>query len=183
MASKFGAQAIPQGFPLFRWPIVDWAQIRDLLQPALAIALLGAIESLLSAVVADGLAGDRHDSNTELIAQGISNLICPFFSGLPATRAIARTSANINNGAKSPVAGIVHRLTLLAIVLVFAGWAGNVPISAMSAVLFMVALRMGEWHELTRLRVMPRSDAAVLIVGPKLFIEPGTKAILSGFRA
>jgi len=153
------------------------------LQPALAIALLGAIESLLSAVVADGLAGDRHDSNTELIAQGISNLICPFFSGLPATRAIARTSANINNGAKSPVAGIVHRLTLLAIVLVFAGWAGNVPISAMSAVLFMVALRMGEWHELTRLRVMPRSDAAVLIVGPKLFIEPGTKAILSGFRA
>jgi sulfate permease, SulP family len=82
LASKFGAQAIPQGFPPFRWPIVDWAQIRDLLQPAMAIALLGAIESLLSAVVADGLAGDRHDSNTELIAQGISNLICPFFGGL-----------------------------------------------------------------------------------------------------
>jgi len=163
LASKFGAQAIPQGFPPFRWPIVDWAQIRDLLQPAMAIALLGAIESLLSAVVADGLAGDRHDSNTELIAQGISNLICPFFGGLPATGAIARTSANINNGAKSPVAGIVHSLTLLAIVLVFAGSAGNVPISAMSAVLFMVALRMGEWHELTRLRVMPRSDAAVLV--------------------
>ena len=97
LASKFGAQAIPQGFPPFRWPIVDWAQIRDLLQPAMAIALLGAIESLLSAVVADGLAGDRHDSNTELIAQGISNLICPFFGGLPATGAIARTSANINN--------------------------------------------------------------------------------------
>jgi len=163
LASKFGAQAIPLGFPPFRWPVVDWAQIRDLLQPATAIARLGAIESLLSAVVADGLADDRHDSNTELIAQGISNLVCPFFGGLPATGAIARTSANINNGAKSPVAGIVHSLTLLVIVLAFAGWAGNVPISAMSAVLFMVALRMGEWHELTRLRVMPLSDAVVLI--------------------
>jgi sulfate permease, SulP family len=164
LASKFGAQAIPQGFPPFRWPAFDWTQIRDLLQPATAIALLGAIESLLSAVVADGLAEDRHDSNTELIAQGISNLVCPFFGGLPATGAIARTSANINNGAKSPIAGIVHSLTLLVIVLAFAGWAGNVPISAMSAVLFMVALRMGEWHELSRIRVMPRSDAVVLVV-------------------
>jgi SulP family sulfate permease len=163
LASKFGAHAIPQGFPPFRWPVIDWTQIRDLLQPATAIALLGAIESLLSAVVADGLANDRHDSNTELIAQGIANLVCPFFGGLPATGAIARTSANINNGAKSPVSGIVHSLTLLAIVLAFAGWAGNVPISAMSAVLFMVALRMGEWHELTRIRVMPRGDAIVLI--------------------
>jgi SulP family sulfate permease len=152
LASKFGAQAIPQGFPPLRWPVVDWSQVRDLLQPATAIALLGAIESLLSAVVADGLAGDRHDSNTELIAQGISNLVCPFFGGLPATGAIARTSANISNGAKSPLAGIVHSLTLLLIVLAFAGWAGNVPIAAMSAVLFMVALRMGEWHELTRVQ-------------------------------
>jgi SulP family sulfate permease len=163
LASKFGAQAIPQGFPSFHWMAVDWAQIRDLLQPATAIALLGAIESLLSAVVADGLADDRHDSNTELIAQGISNLVCPFFGGLPATGAIARTSANINNGAKSPIAGIVHSLTLLLIILAFARLAGNVPISAMSAVLFMVALRMGEWHELARLRVMPRSDAVVLL--------------------
>jgi len=163
LATKFGPHAIPQGFPAFRWKIVDWAQIRELLQPATAIALLGAIESLLSAVVADGLADDRHDSNTELIAQGIANLICPFFGGLPATGAIARTSASINNGAKSPVAGIVHSVTLLLIVLVFAGWAGNVPIAAMSAVLFMVALRMGEWHELARLRLMPRSDAVVLL--------------------
>jgi SulP family sulfate permease len=163
LASKFGPNAIPQGFPSFRWTIVDWTQIRDLLQPATAIALLGAIESLLSAVVADGLADDRHDSNTELIAQGISNLVCPFFGGLPATGAIARTSANVNSGARSPAAGIVHSLTLLVIVLAVARWAGNVPMSAMSAVLFMVALRMGEWHELTRLRVMPRSDAAVLL--------------------
>ena len=163
LASKFGPHAIPQGFPAFHWRIVDWTQIRELLQPATAIALLGAIESLLSAVVADGLADDRHDSNTELIAQGISNLICPFFGGLPATGAIARTSANINNGAKSPVAGVIHSVTLLLIVLVFAGWAGTVPIAAMSAVLFMVALRMGEWHELVRLRLMPRSDAVVLL--------------------
>ena len=163
LASKFGPNAIPQGFPSFRWTIVDWSQIRDLLQPATAIALLGAIESLLSAVVADGLTDDRHDSNTELIAQGISNLVCPFFGGLPATGAIARTSANVNSGARSPAAGIVHSLTLLVIVLTVARWAGNVPMSAMSAVLFMVALRMGEWHELTRLRVMPRSDAAVLL--------------------
>jgi len=163
LASKFGPHAIPQGFPAFQWKIVDWTQIRELLQPATAIALLGAIESLLSAVVADGLANDRHDSNTELIAQGVSNLICPFFGGLPATGAIARTSANINNGARSPIAGIIHSLTLLLIVLVFAGWAGNVPIAAMSAVLFMVALRMGEWHELSRIRLMPRSDAAVLL--------------------
>jgi SulP family sulfate permease len=162
LASKFGAHAIPQGFPPFHWPTVDWKLIRDLLQPATAIALLGAIESLLSVVVADGLAEDRHDSNTELIAQGISNLICPFFGGLPATGAIARTSANINNGAKSPIAGIVHSLTLLVIILVFAGLAGAVPIPVMSAVLFMVALRMGEWHELLRLRILPRSDAVVL---------------------
>jgi SulP family sulfate permease len=163
LASKFGPHAIPQGFPAVHWTIVDWRQIRDLLQPATAIALLGAIESLLSAVVADGLADDRHDSNTELIAQGISNLVCPFFGGLPATGAIARTSANINNGAKSPAAGIIHSLTLLLIVLAAAGLAGNIPICAMSAVLLMVALRMGEWHELTRLRVMPRSDAVVLL--------------------
>jgi SulP family sulfate permease len=163
LASKFGPHALPQGFPPLRWTMVDWGQIRDLLQPATAIALLGAIESLLSAVVADGLADDRHDSNTELIAQGIANVVCPFFGGLPATGAIARTSANINNGAKSPAAGIVHSLTLLVIVLAVGGLAGNIPIAAMSGVLFMVAMRMGEWNELTRLRVMPRSDAAVLL--------------------
>ena len=137
--------------------------VRDLIGPATAIAVLGAIESLLSAVVADGLTNDRHDSNTELVAQGIANIVCPFFGGLPATGAIARTSANVNNGGRSPISGIVHAITLLGIVLLFAKWAAYVPMAAMSAVLVFVALRMGEWHEMMRLRLMPLSDAVVLV--------------------
>src|SRR5207342_3974537 len=101
-------------------------------EPAMTIALLGAIESLLSAVVADGLSGDRHDSNTELIAQGVANIVCPFFGGLPATGAIARTSANVNNGGRTPIAGIAHSLTLLLVVLVFARHAVYIPVAAMS---------------------------------------------------
>ncbi len=163
IGSKYGANAIPQGLPPLSWPSLTLEGIRDLIGPATAIALLGAIESLLSAVVADGMSGDRHDSNTELIAQGVANIVCPFFCGLPATGAIARTSANVTNGAKSPVAGIVHSLTLLAVVLLFARGAAFVPVAAMSAVLVMVAFRMGEWHELKRLRMMPRSDAGVLL--------------------
>ncbi len=163
IGSKFGHAAIPAGLPAFTWPHVDLSMIRDLIGPATAIAVLGAIESLLSAVVADGLTNDRHDSNTELIAQGIANIVCPFFGGIPSTGAIARTSANVNNGGRSPVAGIVHALTLLGIILIFARLAGHVPLAAMSAVLVFVALRMGEWHELKRLRRMPLSDAAVLL--------------------
>lgn len=163
IGSKFGPQAIPSGLPMPAWPDFDWALIRTLIGPATAIALLGAIESLLSAVVADGLSRDRHDSNTELIAQGVANLICPFFGGLPATGAIARTSANVSNGAQTPLSGIIHALTLLGIVLVAARWASYIPMAAMSAVLIVVALRMGEWHELARLHQMPRSDALVLL--------------------
>jgi len=163
IGSQFGADAIPQGLPAPRWPSVSMEEIRDLIGPATAIALLGAIESLLSAVVADGMTNDRHNSNTELIAQGVANLVCPFFCGLPATGAIARTTANINNGGKSPVAGIVHSATLLLIVVLFARAAAYVPVGAMSAVLVMVAFRMGEWHELRRLPLMPRSDATILI--------------------
>lgn len=163
IGSKFGAGAIPSGLPYLTVPHIEWSMVRDLIGPATAIALLGAIESLLSAVVADGLTNDRHDSNTELIAQGISNIVCPFFGGLPATGAIARTSANVNNGGASPVSGMVHALTLLGIILLFAKWAVYVPMAAMSAVLVFVALRMGEWHELKRLRRMPLSDAVVLV--------------------
>ncbi len=163
IGSKFGGNAIPAGFPPFQFPAFDWGMVRNLIGPATAIALLGAIESLLSAVVADGLTSDRHDSNTELVAQGIANIVCPFFCGLPATGAIARTSANVNNGGRSPVAGMVHSLTLLAVILLFARWAAFVPVAAMSAVLLMVALRMGEWHEMKRLAMMPRSDAIVLL--------------------
>lgn len=163
IGSKFGIDAIPVGLPPFQWPDVSLERVRSLIEPAVTIALLGAIESLLSAVVADGLSGDRHDSNTELIAQGIANIVCPFFGGLPATGAIARTSANVNNGGRTPVAGIVHSLTLLLVVLVFARHAVYIPVAAMSAVLVMVAFRMGEWHEFGRLHLMPRSDAVVLV--------------------
>ncbi|CAN5567640.1 sulfate permease [soil metagenome] len=163
IGSKFGPDAIPSGLPAFRLPSFSLHEIRDLIGPATAIALLGAIESLLSAVVADGLTNDRNHSNTELVAQGVANLVCPFFCGLPATGAIARTSANIKNGGRSPVSGVVHSITLLVVVLVFARWATYVPMAAMCAVLMMVALRMGEWHEMKRLRLMPGSDAVVLV--------------------
>lgn len=163
IGSKFGPGAIPLGLPPFQLPDISLERIRSLVEPAMTIALLGAIESLLSAVVADGLSGDRHDSNTELIAQGVANIVCPFFGGLPATGAIARTSANVNNGGRTPIAGIVHSLTLLLVVLVFARHAIYIPVAAMSAVLVMVAFRMGEWHEFRRLRLMPRSDAVVLL--------------------
>ena len=108
IGSKFGSWRDSRRVAAISWPDFDWAMMRDLIGPATAIALLGAIESLLSAVVADGLTNDRHDSNTELVAQGIANIVCPFFGGLPATGAIARTSANVNNGGRTPVAGIVH---------------------------------------------------------------------------
>lgn len=163
IGSLFGPEAIPHELPSFTWPEISLARIRDLVGPAITIALLGSIESLLSAVVADGLADDRHDSNTELIAQGVANVICPFFGGIPVTGAIARTSANVKAGGRTPVAGMVHALTLLLIVLFFAQYAQYVPMGAIAAVLVVVALRMGEWHELTRLGKMPRSDALVLL--------------------
>ncbi len=163
IGSKFGPGAIPLGLPPFQLPDISLERIRSLVEPAMTIALLGAIESLLSAVVADGLSDDRHDSNTELIAQGVANIVCPFFGGLPATGAIARTSANVNNGGRTPIAGIVHSLTLLLVVLVFARHAVFIPVAAMSSVLVMVAFRMGEWHEFRRLHLMPRSDAVVLL--------------------
>lgn len=163
VGEKFGDGAIPSGLPPLLIPEINLALIRDLIGPATAIAILGAIESLLSAVVADGLSGDRHDSNTELIAQGIANMVCPFFAGMPATGAVARTSANVANGARTPVAGIVCAMSLLFIVLFCSSYAGLIPIVAMSAVLVAVALRMGEWHELRRLNQMPRGDALVLL--------------------
>lgn len=163
IGSKFGPQAIPSGLPPFHIPELDLQLLRDLIGPATAIALLGAIESLLSAVVSDGLTGDRHDSNTELIAQGIANMVCPFFGGLPATGAIARTSANVANGGKSPISGIVHAITLLAIVLLFARFAAFVPMAAMAAVLVTVSISMGEWHELKDIRRLSKSDAAVML--------------------
>jgi SulP family sulfate permease len=163
VGSKFGPDAIPHGLPPFHWPEFTLERLRELIAPATTIAILCAIESLLSAVVADGLINDRHDANTELIAQGVANIVCPLFCGLPATGAIARTSANVKTGGRSPLAGMVHAGTLLLIVLVFSRYAQFVPMAAIAGVLVIVAIRMGEWHEFTRLKKMPRSDAAVLI--------------------
>lgn len=163
LGTRFGSEAIPSSLPGLQLPSIDMALIRELLAPASAIAILCAIESLLSAVVADGLAEDHHDSNTELVAQGIANLIGPLFGCLPATGAIARTSANISCGGRSPLAGITHAIMLLLVVLFLSKYASYIPLAAMASVLLMVSVRMGEWHQLSRLKQMPASDALVLL--------------------
>ena len=150
IGSRFGG--IPQGLPAFQLPDFNWETARNLVAPTITIALLGAIESLLCARVADGMIDDRHDPNQELMAQGIANFITPFFGGIPATGTIARTSTNVRTGARSPVAGIVHALTLLGIVLVAAPLAVYVPLAALAAILMFVAFNMGEWREFPKLR-------------------------------
>jgi SulP family sulfate permease len=134
-----------------------------LLPAALTIAVLGAIESLLSAVVSDGMIDDHHDSNQELMGQGIANITVGIFGGMPTTGVIARTATNIRCGAQTPVAGIIHSLTLLAILLVAAPLAKDIPLAALSAVLVVVSLRMGEWHQFKRLKRWPRSDVLVFL--------------------
>lgn len=163
IATKFGSDALTLGSVSFGLPVLDMSLIRELIGPATAVAILIAIESLLSAVVADGLSNDRHDSNTELIGQGFANIASAMFGGLPATGAIARTSANIHNGGRTPIAGMVHAIVLLIIVLIGSRYAGYIPMATMAAVLFSVAIRMGEWHELQRLTKLPQSDALVLL--------------------
>jgi SulP family sulfate permease len=163
VGSRFGDSAIPAHLPEFMLPTVSLGMIHSLIMPATAIAILCSIESLLSAVVADGLTNQRHDSNSELIGQGIANFVCPFFGGLPATGAIARTSANIRNGGRTPIAGIVHSMSLLAIVLLFSSYARYIPMPTMAAVLVMVALHMGEWHALRDIKRMQTGDALVLL--------------------
>ena len=162
IGSRFGE--IPQGLPPFQVPTVSWSGIENLIRPATTIALLAAIESLLSAVVADGMIDDRHDSNQELMAQGIANIVCPFFGGIPATGAIARTATNIRSGAASPVAGIIHAITLLLILLVAAPLAKFIPLATLSAVLMLVAFNMGDWQEFRLLGKYPRGDAAVFLM-------------------
>ncbi len=150
IGSKFGG--IPQTLPSFAAPDLSLDHLRYLIVPALTIALLGAIESLLCAVVADGMIKDRHDANQELIAQGIANIVTPFFGGIPATGAIARTSTNIRNGGRTPVAGMIHALVLLLVVIIAAPLAKHIPLACMSAILMMVALHMGDWSEFRALR-------------------------------
>ena len=161
IGTRFGG--IPQGLPALHMPQLSWANLQHLFQPAVTIALLAAIESLLSAVVADGMIDDRHDSNQELMAQGIANIASPLFGGIPATGAIARTATNIRSGARTPVAGITHALTLLVIILAAAPLAKFIPLAALSAVLMVVAYNMGEWHHFTRLARWPRSDSAIFL--------------------
>ena len=156
IGSRFGG--IPHGLPRPHFPVISWAIVQNLLHPAITIALLAAIESLLCAVVADGMIDDRHDANQELMAQGLANIVSPLFGGIAATGAIARTATNVKSGARTPVAGIIHAVTLLAIILVAAPLAKFVPLATLSAVLVNVALHMGEWHNFTRLRKWPVCD-------------------------
>ena len=150
IGSRFGG--IPQALPSFQPPAFDWETASNLSGPILAIALLGAIESLLCARVADGMTGDRHDPNQELMAQGVANAVVPFFGGIAATGTIARTVTNIRSGARSPVAGIVHAATLLLILLALAPVATHVPMATLAAILLFVAWNMGDWRAFARLR-------------------------------
>lgn len=161
IGSRFGG--IPQTLPGFAFPELSVATMRHLIGPAIAIALLGAIESLLSATVADNMIDDRHKPNQELMAQGIANIIAPLFGGFCATGAIARTSTNVRMGAFGPVSGMVHALTLLAIVLVAAPLARHVPLAALSAILVVVAWNMGEWHDFRDMRRYTMNYRAILL--------------------
>ncbi|MDO9064215.1 MAG: SulP family inorganic anion transporter [Sulfuricella sp.] len=163
IGSAFGG--IPQSLPAFTLPTVTLARVIELIGPAFTIALLGAIESLLSAVVADSMAGTRHDSNQELIGQGIANIAAPLFGGFAATGAIARTATNIRNGGTSPIAGIAHAITLVFIILFLAPLAASVPLAALAAILFVVAYNMSEIKHFTHMvRRAPRADVAILLI-------------------
>ena len=150
IGSRFGG--IPSGLPSFEWIPVSWSTAQFVIAPAITLALLGAIESLLCARVADGLIRDRHDSNQELIAQGLANVVTPFFGGMPATGTIARTVTNVQSGATTPVSGIVHSITLLVIILFGAPLAVNIPLASLAAILIFVAWNMGEWKKFLDLK-------------------------------
>ena len=162
IGTRFGG--IPSGLPAIHVPKFRADLIVGLISPALTIAMLGAIESLMSAVVADRLSGDRHNPNVELVAQGVANVVSPLIGGLPATGAIARTATNIRSGARTPVAGIIHALTLLVILLIGAPLASYIPLSVLAAILLVVAWNMGEWREIPELLKLSRTDIAVWLV-------------------
>jgi len=171
IGSRFGD--VTAAIPKLQLPSVTLAQATALVAPAFTIAMLGAIESLLSAVVADGMIGSRHRSNMELVAQGVANLASPLVGGIPATGAIARTATNVKNGGRTPVAGIVHALTLLAITLVAGRWAALIPMPALAAILVMVAYTMSEWRAFVGELRSPKSDVAVLLAtfGLTVFVD------------
>lgn len=161
IGSRFGS--VPSTLPAPRLPDLSLGLVREMISPALSIALLGGIESLLSAVVADGMTGRRHRSNMELVAQGVANLASPLFGGIPATGAIARTATNIKNGGKTPIAGMIHAAVLLLILLFFGRWAGLIPMAALAGILVVVAYHMSEWRLFVRLFRSPKSDVLVLL--------------------
>ncbi len=159
IGSRFGG--IPSGFPRFHVPVFEYHMVHTLLSPAITIALLGALESLMSAVVADRMSGDQHNPSVELVAQGIANIASPLFGGLPATGAIARTATNIRSGAQTPVAGMVHALTVLAVLLFAAPLARFIPLAVLSAILMVVCYNMGEWHEIPEILKLPKLEIGV----------------------
>lgn len=183
LGHKFGE--MPRSLPMPSWPSLSFDAWRALVPSAMTVAVLGAIESLLCAVVADGMIDDRHDSNQELMGQGIANVAAGVFGGMPVTGVIARTATNVRNGGRTPVAGIVHALALLLVLLLAAPMTKHIPLAALSAVLVVVALRMGEWHQFVRLGRWPKSDVAVflcafaLTVTVDLPVAVGTSLILA----
>jgi SulP family sulfate permease len=161
IGSRFGA--VPNTLPAPHLPNISWELCRQMFSPALTIALLAGIESLLSAVVADGMTERRHRSNMELVAQGVANLVTPIFGGIPATGAIARTATNIKNGGRTPLAGIVHAVTLLLILLFFGKWAALIPMATLAGILAIVAWNMSETHLFIKMFRGPKSDILVLV--------------------
>jgi SulP family sulfate permease len=162
IGSRFGG--IPSGFPALVIPHFRVDLLRPLISPAITVAMLGAIESLMSAVVSDRMSGDKHNPNVELTGQGVANILSPLFGGLPATGAIARTATNIRSGAKTPVAGMIHALTLLAIVLFAAPMARFIPLSVLAAILLVVSYNMGEWKEIPELLKLSRLEIAIWLL-------------------
>src|SRR5271165_3776106 len=162
IASRFGG--IPSGLPHLQIPVFRTDLIHGLIGPALTVAMLGAIESLMSAVVADRMSNDRHNPHVELVAQGFANVVSPMFGGLPATGAIARTATNIRSGAQTPVAGMIHALTLLAILLFASHWVRYVPMAVLAGILMVVAYNMGEWLEIPSLLKLTKTDISVWLV-------------------
>jgi SulP family sulfate permease len=161
IGSRFGP--LPSGLPMPAMPEFNWETAQNLVGPTIAIALLGAIESLLCARVADGLIGDRHDPNQELMAQGVANFIAPFFGGIAVTGTIARTVTNVRTGGRTPIAGIVHALALFLVILVAAPLASKIPLAALAAILMWVAWNMGEWREFVRIRQFSMIYKATLL--------------------
>lgn len=171
IGSRFGE--IPATLPAPRLPSVSMVMITELVAPAFAIAVLASIESLLSAVVADGMIGGRHRSNMELVAQGVANIVTPLFGGIPATGAIARTATNVRNGGRTPVAGMIHAVVLLLVMLFFGRFAALIPFAALAAILVTVAYHMSEWRTFRAEFRAPRSDLAVLLVTFVLTVVAG----------